>query len=115
MKVIYIAGKYRDVRGEYYVVQNIRAAEKIALHIWENGAVAICPHANTRLFGGALPDETWLNGDLELIRRSDAVYQMENAHDSAGAKMEIELAKKLGMPVLRGLVNLRNYIFEGET
>ena len=114
MKVVYVAGKYRDGRGEWYVMQNIRAAEEIALRVWELGGVAICPHLNTRFFGGVLPDETWLNGDLELVRRCDALYRMENAHMSEGAKAEILLAKTLGIPILEGYVNLRNYLLEEE-
>jgi len=85
------------------------------MHVWQNGAVALCPHMNTRLFGGALPDDAWLEGDMELVRRSDAVYQMKNAHESMGAKAEIRLARGLGKPVLEGLDDLLNYIFEGET
>ena len=110
MKVVYVAGKYRDSKGEYYVMQNIREAEKIALFIWAHGGVAVCPLMNTRFFGGVLPDETWLNGALELVRRCNALYRMENAHMSEGAKTEIRLAKTLGMPVLEGFAQLRNYI-----
>jgi len=47
MKVIYIAGKYRDTRGEYWVRQNIRLAEFYAVRVWNIGAVAPCPHKNT--------------------------------------------------------------------
>ena len=112
MKVIYVAGKYRDTRGEWYVMQNIRSAERIALQIWKLGGVALCPHMNTRLFGGTLPDDIWLRGDKELIKRCDALFQMRNALDSEGAKAEINLAKTLGMPVLKDIVQLRDYLLE---
>ena len=112
MKVVYIAGKYRDTRGEWYVMQNIREAERIALQIWKLGGVALCPHMNTRFFGGALPDETWLRGDKELLKRCDALFQMNNALDSEGAKVEIGYARILNMPVLKGTVQLRDFLEE---
>ena len=112
MKVVYVAGKYRDTRGEWYVMQNIRKAECVAINIWKFGGVAICPHMNTRFFGGTLPDEVWLNGDLELIRRSDALFLMRNAVDSSGAQKEAEFAKMLGIPILKDIVQLRDYLLD---
>ena len=113
VKVIYVAGKYRDTRGEWYVMQNIRDAERVALQIWKLGGVALCPHMNTRFFGGTLPDETWLSGDLELLRRCDALFLMSNAANSTGAQEEAKLAKTLGLPVLEGIVQLRHYLLPG--
>jgi hypothetical protein len=103
MKVIYIAGKYRDPRGAYYIQSNIREAERVALLVWKSGGVALCPHKNTALFDGALgiPDETWLLGDIELMKRCDAVFEMENSQESEGAQREIAVAEALGIPVLR--------------
>lgn len=102
MKVIYISGPYRDPRGEYYVRQNIRAAETAALVVWQHGAVALCPHKNTASFGGAfeIPDETWLHGDLELVRRCDAVWALNGWQMSQGARLEIALAQRLKLPIL---------------
>jgi hypothetical protein len=65
MKVIYIADPYR-ADTERGIIENIRAAEAVAIKVWEAGYVALCPHMNTRLFGGILPDEVWLKGALEL-------------------------------------------------
>jgi hypothetical protein len=39
MKVIYVAGKYRDKRGEYYVRENIEAYEDIHYPIDEEDGV----------------------------------------------------------------------------
>ena len=102
MKVIYIAGHYRSDRGEWYVVQNIENAAKAALVVWRNGGVALCPHKNTALFGGAfdIPDKTWLDGDLELLRRCDAIWPQPGWETSNGTKAEVEFAKKHGIPVL---------------
>ena len=102
MKVIYIAGKYRDSRGAWFIRQNIRAAEQAAQFVWQQGGVALCPHLNTALFDG-LPgcaDEVWLRGDLELLRRCDAVFAIEHWRDSSGAVAEVEHARALNLPVL---------------
>lgn len=102
MLVVYIAGKYRDTRGEYWVRENIREAEKCAQFIWQNGMVALTPHLNTAFFGG-LPgckDGVWLEGDLELLQRSDAVYLVSNWQNSIGAVAEVKYAQKAGIPVL---------------
>lgn len=103
--VIYIAGPYRDGRGEYYVRQNIRKAEEAALSVWLNGGVAICPHKNSSGLTGALgiQDDVWLYGYLELLRRSDAIWLLEGWQNSQGATMEMEFARQNGIPVLYSL------------
>lgn len=102
MKVIYIAGAYRDRRGEWFVRQNIRRAEAAAEFVWQHGAVALCPHKNTAGFGGlpGCPDDTWLQGDLELLKRCDAVWMLTGWKDSAGASVERDFAVDNGIPVL---------------
>jgi len=101
MKVIYIAGHYRDPRGEFYVRCNIREAERAALMVWLWGGAALCPHKNTAGFGGAhgIADETWLKGDLELLERCDAVWALPGWDTSIGATGEVNHAKSLNIPV----------------
>ena len=98
LKVVFISGKYR-ASTEWGVKQNIHAAEMAAMHVWQLGGVALCPHLNTAFFGGACPNETWLAGDLELLRRCDAVYAIVDWRESKGATVEVELAESLGLPV----------------
>ena len=112
MKVIYLAGPYR-APTEYGVQQNIEAASKIAMEVWRLGAVCICPHKNTAFFGGALPDAVWLEGDLELIRRSDAVLMMEGWTHSGGALQERAYADYPCKPVLFSLAELEDWLQQG--
>lgn len=100
LRVIYISGPYRDSRGEFYVRRNIRRAEEAALFVWQNGGVAICPHKNTSGCGGALPDEDFLRGDLELLRRSDAVWFISGWQESRGARRELQEANERDIPKL---------------
>ncbi len=103
MKVIYIAGKYRT-KTEWQLVENIRLAEVAARRLWAEGWSVICPHKNTAHFGGLLGDEAkdhelWIEGDLELLRRADAIYMLHNWQSSCGAKKELDLARNLGKEI----------------
>jgi hypothetical protein len=100
-KVVYIAGPYRaDTIRE--TVENIRLAEKTAIEYWELGYTVICPHMNTALFDGILPDEAWLEGALELLKRSDILaltifdYPL---FDSEETKNEIYFAFQNDIPI----------------
>ena len=109
MKLVYVAGPYRASR-EWQVVENIRRAEAIALEVWLMGAACICPHKNTALFGGSAPDETWLRGDLEIVRRCDALILAPGWELSKGTLVEIELAKQLKLPIFHALEELRAWL-----
>lgn len=98
MKVVYIAGPFRAVNA-WEIEQNIRRAEQLALTIWRMGAAVICPHTNTRFFQGAAPDHVWLLGDLEILRRCDAVMMAPGWEHSEGAQAEREYAAQHKIPV----------------
>lgn len=102
MKVVYIAGPYRSPT-EHGVYQNVQRARNLSLEVWAFGYVALCPHQNTAFFGGACPDETWLNGALEMLSRCDAVCLVPGWQGSSGTLAEIEFAKSKGIPVFDGL------------
>jgi len=98
MLLVAIAGPYRATT-EWGVVENIRRAEEAALAIWRLGVAAICPHKNTAFFGGAAPDGIWLEGALEMVRRSDALLAINGWENSIGAKNEVSFAQSSGIPV----------------
>jgi hypothetical protein len=111
MKVVFIAGPYRaaTVRG---IVENIRRAEAVAIEVWKLGAAALCPHLCTALFDGVMPDEVWLNGALELLRRCDAVVLVHGWSYSQGTLNEITAAQGLGLPVFDDLAKLNDWLAE---
>lgn len=115
MKVIYISGKYRDKRGTYYVEQNIFSAKEYALFVWKNGAVALCPHLNTAFFDGAygIQDRRWIEGDIELVNRCDAVWCIPGWSESIGAKAERDAAVMAGIPVLYNEREVLAFIQDG--
>jgi len=98
LPVVYIAGPYRATTPRR-VLANIWAAQEAALLVWRAGAVAICPHSNCYLFDDEAPTELWLEGDLELLRRSDAMLLVTGWEQSQGATREHELAVELGLPI----------------
>jgi len=102
MLVVYVAGPYRAPHA-WAIEQNIRKAEELALKLWTRGVAAICPHANTRFYQGALPDELWLEGDLAIMRRCDAVVLVEGWEHSTGTLHEKDVAERLHMPVFTTL------------
>lgn len=109
MRVIYIAGKFRG-SSSWDMEQNVRAAETLALEVWKLGAAALCPHANTRFFHGAAPDAVWLDGDIEMLNRCDALLTVDHWTHSAGATAEVSHAVSRGIPVFQSLGDLAAWL-----
>ena len=105
MIVVYIAGPYR-ARTAWLVQQNIEAAALLAAWCWQMGFVALCPHTNAAHMEGCAPEETSLEGTLELMRRCDAVLLHPDWHSSAGARGEKLEAERLGIPVFAQTIDL---------
>lgn len=96
--LVYVAGPYR-APSRWGVEQNIRAAEEIGQLLITRGAYPIIPHANTRgYFEGAAPDELFLGGTMELLRRCDAIALSARWRQSSGAVDEEQEARRLGLP-----------------
>src|SRR5512136_1308254 len=91
VKVTYVCGPYRRRR-----LLNILRARSAALFVWQHGGVALCPHLNTAFFDGKMPDDVWLDGDLELLSRCDAIWAIPGWRESAGASAEVAAAERLG-------------------
>lgn len=109
--VVYIAGPYRG-KSESDVFKHIINARKWAIIVWTGGGIAICPHLNTAFFGGVagLPDQVWLDGDLEIIKRCDAVLVIPASESSVGTQAEIQHAERQGIPVFHSTQSLFNWM-----
>ena len=97
--LVYVAGPYRaaTVGG---ICENIEAARRVAQRLWQAGFPTICPHMNTAFMDGAAPDEVWLQGDLVILGRCDAIVLTPGWACSSGAVAEREAARLLGLVVL---------------
>jgi hypothetical protein len=107
--VVYVAGPYRGP-SEWAVTENIRAAEAAALELWKRGAAAVCPHKNTAYFGGARPDETWLEGDLAILMKCDALFLLPTWKQSTGAVAEVELARSFFIPIIDSMEEFDSWL-----
>lgn len=109
MKCVYVAGPFRGPNS-WEVEENIRRAERLALEVWRLGAACICPHTNTRFFQGAADDRVWLDGDLEMLARCDALVMTEDWHRSSGARAEHDFAAARQMPIFYTIDALREWL-----
>jgi hypothetical protein len=111
--VVYIAGPFRakpDPLNQWQQWENIRASAALALEVWQLGAAALCPHLNTAFFQGAAPDAVWLDGDLELLGRCDAVLMAPRWEFSAGACEERRIANASGVPIFYDIATLAGWL-----
>jgi len=112
MKVVYVAGPFRGP-DSWAIENNIRRAETLALEVWRSGAAAVCPHTNTRFYQGAAPDKVWLEGDLAILSRCDAILMTPDWERSSGARAERDYAVELGIKVFDNIEGLRAWIHKG--
>ena len=109
MRVIYLAGPFR-ASNSWEIEGNVRRAETLALEVWRSGAACICPHTNTRFYQGAADDDVWLLGDLEILKRCDAVLMMPDWACSTGASHERRMAITYEIPVFETIETLRSWL-----
>lgn len=117
MKLVYVAGPFRakpDPGNQWVQWENIRRAAALALEVWKLGASCICPHLNTAYFEGAAPADVWLSGDLEQLRRCDAVLMTPDWELSTGARAEHDFARKHGVKVFYDLKSLAEWLYVAE-
>jgi nucleoside 2-deoxyribosyltransferase len=96
--VIYIAGPFR-AKTPWLVEENIRLAERTAIRVALAGHIPLCPHTMYRFFDGSAPDEFWLEGTQELLRRCDGIVMSTGWPQSSGSQAELGLAQARRMPV----------------
>ena len=96
--LIYIAGPYRAPTA-WGRERNIHEARRFGVMVARAGGYPVIPHSNTAHFDGEAPDELWLAGTLELMRRCDAVLLMPRWNDSSGARIERAEAARLHIPI----------------
>jgi hypothetical protein len=99
-KIIYISGKYSG-KTDAETNQNIQKARLMAAKVWELGYPCLCPHTNTSNFEEicSCDYEDYIEGDLTLLSRCDAILLLDNYEDSTGAKIELSQARELNKQV----------------
>ena len=94
-QVVFVSGPYRG-----NIEQNIANARMAAIRLWKAGYAVICPHMNSARMDGECPDDYFLEGDLEILKRCDIIYMLKNWEESEGASAELSLAKEIGLEVI---------------
>lgn len=112
--VVYVAGPFRG-KDHYAIHKNVERAEALSHEVWAIGAAAICPHTMTQHFQDSLPDEVWLKGDIELLRRCDALVLVEGYERSSGTKAEVAYALDHNIPVFFSVEELAQWMMEKGT
>lgn len=96
--VVFVSGPFRG-NSAYQQELNIRRAEGVALELWRLGVAVVCPHANSRHFEGAMPEDGFLEGYLAILERCDAMVLTPRWSESEGAQREFEKAQASAIPI----------------
>lgn len=98
--IVYVAGPYRGKTHDE-ISANIQQAREVSIHLWQMGHTALCPHLNTAHFEDecSCADSDYLDGDLQLLARCDAIVMTPDWERSAGARVERAFAEARKIPV----------------
>jgi hypothetical protein len=105
-QIVYISGAYSPYMDIYGRVvgtgENVFEARNVTVNLWEKGYTVICPHLNTTFFEDncKCKYEDFINGDIEILKRCDIVFMLNNYRYSKGAMKELKIAKKLKKKII---------------
>ena len=103
MRIAFISGPYRaDTQSG--IDKNIAKAAQYAKKYWRKGYSVICPHMNSAHFDNIVPDKSFLDGDLEFIKRMipgyDVIVMIPDWEYSTGAQSERRLAQERDIEII---------------
>lgn len=108
--IVYVAGSYR-AEHPYQVNNNIQTAKEYGDILIQLGIMPLIPHKNTEHCEGLNSSEFFLEGTMELMRRSNAVFVIPGFETSSGTLGEIAEAENLRIPVFYDMQDLRTWVF----
>ena len=113
IRIVYIAGPYRapTIDG---IMRNIVAAREVAIQVWKAGLIPLCPHLNSACMDGVVSDQVFLDGDLAILARCDAVLCVSGYQDSDGARTEVAFANDNEIPIYDTIEELKHDVFESQ-
>lgn len=102
MKIVFIWGPYFGDGDKAKIQGNIRHAEQCQIALANAGVGFFCPHNHTEHFEiKATANENFYR-ELDMVflqKMTDAVMAVPGWETSAGARAEIEFAKRKGLPI----------------
>jgi len=101
MNLIYIAGPI-TASTEALRQANIDYACYRAAFYWEKGYSVICPHANTMNVASYInrPDFDWIPGDIDQLKRCDAICLLKGWEKSKGVRTELMVALRHNLEII---------------
>jgi hypothetical protein len=99
--LVYVIGAYsKNDSGD--IQEHIKQAEFVSIRLLRAGYHVFTPHKNTANYEWYEDDfityRTWIEMDLNILSRCDAIFIMDNAKDSKGSQIEIEFAQSMKIP-----------------
>ena len=92
MKLIYVSGRYSATNNRH-IEDNIANARIVAEKLWARGWAVVCPHLNTAHMENIADYEVFMEGDMEILSRCDAIYMVNGWLESSGAVREHSFAE----------------------
>lgn len=107
--VIYVSGPYTGTPAE--ITSNIKKAREASIEIWQRGFTALSPIQNTANFelDSTLQYDDYMEGDLVLLGKSDAVFLIDGWSKSKGSKMEMQKAIQRRIPCFTSMDELEEW------
>lgn len=108
LRMVYIAHPFGGKR------KNVDDAERIILKLLHAypGTTFYSPLHATGFFYHEFPYEVGMEHCFEALRRCDALWLCEGWETSRGCKLEVECAKKHGIPIRLIVPDGENYVME---
>jgi hypothetical protein len=104
-KLIYVSGKYTSEKGDLDETRKyIEVATKASIKLFKKGWNVFTPHKNNgeyefRKDSKDLTYDFWIDIDLDILKRCDAIFMLKNWRNSKGALIEINKAKEWGIKI----------------
>ncbi len=100
--LLYVAGPY-SANGIYTEQDHIYQAEQVSIQLIKQGFHVITPHKNTDGYEKYEDDnitfDTWIEMDLNILKRCDGIYLFGDYQNSKGAMIELNCALENNIPV----------------
>lgn len=113
-KIVYVSGAISAPSGVQRG-RNIRRLQRCGIELARAGYAPIVPGADLLVKNGhkSVPRLRWLDVDLSLILRCDAVFRLlpdPAGLVSKGAEREVAFARKHGIPVVSDIYDLEGVL-----
>lgn len=115
MKRIYVAGSY-SANNVIEILDNIRRGIDVCTKLIIHGYSPFCPWLDFQYKlsgkGNKISKEMLYDCSLSWLKVSEAMLIIPGSGDSEGTKKEMEIAKKLGIPIFHSVEDVVKNITE---